>query len=66
MEGYAIYLTIVLMTREKIDVGPIVYFDTQDQFEDVLTSDEYFVYLERRFGFGVISKNSICKKVGSI
>ena len=67
MEAYAIYLTVVLITKEKIDVGPMAYFDTQEQCEIALTSDRYYVLLEHRFGGALIFKrDSICKKVETI
>ena len=58
MEAYAIYLSIVLITKAKIDVGAVAHFETIDQCEQALTSDKY--------GEGIFKRDSICKKVDTI
>jgi len=67
MEAYAIYLSIVLITKAKIDVGAIAYFDTIDQCYEAMTSDKYYVWLELHYGGkGIFKRDSICKKVNTI
>ena len=64
---YTIYLTIVLLNNSIIHVDKIAYFDNYADCEAVILSDDYVLYLDRRFaGMGIKSKVSICKKIATI
>ena len=61
MEAYAIYLSLVLVTGAKIEVGAVHYFDSAPECYRFVRSDEYYLWLDIRFGGLEIKKrDSIC------